>query len=60
MIPPRPARLRDTYEAECPCGETVESHERKAQCPRCGRELFFEWGRTALVCVDRFPEGEKP
>lgn len=53
---PRPQRTSSTYEAECVCGAKVESQTRVATCPACQRRLVFEWGRTAIVCVDRFPE----
>ena len=61
MITPRPERLRDTYEAECLCGATVQSHTREVVCPLCKRTLVFEWGRDAVVVVDgRLPEKGKP
>lgn len=40
-------RTKSAYIIPCECGETVESHEPIAKCPKCGMNLEVrDWGKT--------------
>ena len=39
-------RTESTYLIPCECGTTVESHEPRITCPKCGRLLEVKnWGK---------------
>lgn len=52
---------KSVYIIPCPCGSEVRSHEPKAKCPDCNRELVVEnWGKLPTQSRGEFPSAGGP